>query len=398
MFSVACRNGCKYSFRPWPLRDTLRVSRVPLTTHRHGAAGAGRFYWPARRKRRHGVEPFLPPVLLPLHATGHQHPPGTGEPRAPPSTPLRHRSSPATSTLADRTRAANHGGVGDRYDPASTSQSPIHTAWRRCRDERRRRNGGRCRNSSSSSSLGAGGRSTRPTNAAARARPAHAQNGGRQPAGASLCPSSWPRDPTPSHEHLTHPFPGRTKWPCWPPPLACFAPSAPLAADPPARWRRTKAATDRTNARSSASPVSVKASTLNANLQQPRLRGAERPGRAARRARAQRNRSRRRRSACCCNISTTINTCRLRCARHTPCAAVLCPVLRHTVSTHAFHLSAVRAAADVAVDAARARPEEGPPYPFFANPSPNCLSLFAHTSTVLALRGPVAATSLLLTA
>ena len=188
------------------------------------------------------------------------------------------------------------------------------------------------------------------------------------------------------------------KWPCWPPPLACFAPSAPLAADPPARWRRTKAATDRTNARSSASPVSVKASTLNANLQQPRLRGAERPGRAARRARAQRNRSRRRRSACCCNISTTINTCRLRCARHTPCAAVLCPVLRHTVSTHAFHLSAVRAAADVAVDAARARPEEGPPYPFFANPSPNCLSLFAHTSTVLALRGPVAATSLLLTA
>ena len=196
---VACRNGCKCSFRPWPLRDTLRVSRVPLTTHRHGAAGAGRFYWPARRKRRHGVEPFQPPVLLPLHATGHQHPPGTGEPRAPPSTPLRHRSSPATSTLADRTRAANHGGVGDRYDPASTSQSPIHTAWRRCRDERRRRNGGRCRNSSSSSSLGAGGRSTRPTNAAARARPAHAQNGGRQPAGASLCPSSWPRDPTPSH-------------------------------------------------------------------------------------------------------------------------------------------------------------------------------------------------------
>ena len=104
---VACRNGCKYSFRPWPLRDTLRVSRVPLTTHRHGAAGAGRFYWPARRKRRHGVGPFQPPVLLPLHATGHQHPPGTGEPRAPPSTPLRHRSSPATSTLADRTRAAN---------------------------------------------------------------------------------------------------------------------------------------------------------------------------------------------------------------------------------------------------------------------------------------------------
>ena len=118
VFSVACRNGCKYSFRPWPLRDTLRVSRVPLTTHRHGAAGAGRFYWPARRKRRHGVGPFQPPVLLPLHATGHQHPPGTGEPRAPPSTPLRHRSSPATSTLADRTRAANHGGVGDRYDPA----------------------------------------------------------------------------------------------------------------------------------------------------------------------------------------------------------------------------------------------------------------------------------------
>ena len=82
---------------------------------------------------------------------------------------------------------------------------------------------------------------------------------------------------------------------------------------------------------------------------------------------------------------------------HAMCRCAV-PCLKNTVSTHAFHLSAVRAAADVAVDAARARPEEGPPYPFFANPSPNCLSLFAHTSTVLALRGPVAATSLLLTA
>ena len=117
--------------------------------------------------------------------------------------------------------------------------------------------------------------------------------------------------------------PGRMKWPCWPLPLASFAPSASPAADPQTPRRRTKAATDRTNARSSASPVSVKASTLNGNLQQPRLRGAGRPGPVARRARAQRNRSRRRRSACCCNISTTINTCRLRCAtRHPPTVQV----------------------------------------------------------------------------